>query len=89
MLGRWSEQAPCSCQGSAAGGHEQEGGPTSEAGPCRRHAGAPGTGCQPGQELAGSRRHSWEQPLKRCQLMIGPERGNGLGGWAGPFQGLP
>lgn len=38
------------------------------------------------QEAGG---HSWEQPLKRCQLMIGLERGNGLGGWDGPLEALP
>lgn len=29
---------------------------------------------------------SWEQPLKRGQLMIVPERGNGLDGGTAPFR---
>lgn len=32
--------------------------------------------------------HLWEQPLKQCQLMIGPEKGLGLCGWDSPFQAL-
>lgn len=76
-------------EGSAAGSHEQEAGPGGKASPCQRHAAAPGARWETGHELAGSRGHSWEQPLKRCQLMIGPKRGNGLGGWDGPLQALP
>lgn len=54
MLSWWSEQAPCSAQGSAPGTHKQEVRLSSEVSPCKRHAGAPGMGWEPGHGLAGS-----------------------------------